>query len=366
MHLKHRALAAAAMAASLAQPALAQSGVTPGVTSGVTLYGQVDAFVGSTRASGGERTAIVGAGGMQTSYWGMRGNEDLGNGLKAIFDLNGFYRVDTGRFGRSDTDGFLTRSAYAGLQSPKYGTVRLGRNTTPYFLSTILFNPLVDSYNFGPSIFHTYKTATDGRVFDPGIIGDSGWSNSVVYSSPTAGGLTVNLIYAFGEQAGSTGQNKWGGNVTWFSGAFAATAAFQQVSFNAVPGDVTAPAAPAALAGFDKQTAAQLGVSYDLGVAKLFGQAQYIRTAVNGAQGDIRHANGQVGTSIPAGAGSVLASYAYANTRNDVAAMGRHTAAIAYDYNLSKRTDLYAAYFYDRVTGRPHAETLGAGMRHRF
>ncbi|MCO4888067.1 porin [Cupriavidus sp. WGtm5] len=355
MHLKHRALAAAALAASLAPPALAQSSVT--------LYGQVDAFVGSTRAWGGERTAIVGAGGMQTSYWGMRGAEDLGNGLKAIFDLNGFYRVDTGRFGRSDTDGFLTRSAYVGLQSSRYGTVRLGRNTTPYFLSTILFNPLVDSYNFGPSIFHTYKTATDGRVFDPGIIGDSGWSNSVVYSSPTAGGLTVNLIYAFGEQPGSNGQNKWGGNVTWFNGAFAATAALQQVRFNSVPGDVTAPAA---LAGFDKQTSAQLGVTYDFGVAKLFGQAQYIRTAINGAQGDIRHANGQVGASIPVGAGSVLASYAYGNTRNDVAGMGRHTAGIAYDYNLSKRTDLYAAYFYDRVTGRPHAETIGAGMRHRF
>ncbi|WP_265920263.1 porin [Cupriavidus nantongensis] len=355
MQPKPSALAAAAIAASLAQPALAQSSVT--------LYGQVDAFVGSTRAAGGERTAIVGAGGMQTSYWGMRGAEDLGDGLKAIFDLNGFYRVDTGRFGRSDADGFLTRSAYVGLQSSKYGTVRLGRNTTPYFLSTILFNPLVDSYNFSPSIFHTYRTATDGRVFDPGIIGDSGWSNSVVYSSPTAGGLTVNLIYAFGEQPGSPGQNKWGGNVTWLNGALAATAALQQVRFNGIPGDVTAPAA---LAGFDKQTAAQLGITYDFGVAKLFGQAQYIRTAINGAQGDIRHANGQVGASIPAGGGNVLVSYAYGNTRNDVAGMGRHTAGIAYDYNLSKRTDLYAAYFYDRVTGRPHAETIGAGMRHRF
>lgn len=356
MHLKHRSLAAAAMTASLVQPAMAQSGVT--------LYGQVDAFVGTTRASGGERAAIVGAGGMQTSYWGMRGAEELGGGIKAIFDLNGFYRVDTGRFGRSDTDGFLTRSAYVGLQSSKYGTVRLGRNTTPYFLSTILFNPLVDSYNFGPSIFQTYKTSTDGRVFDPGIIGDSGWSNSVVYSSPTVGGLTVNLIYAFGEQPGSTGQNKWGGNVTYFSGAFAATAAFQQVRFNIVPGDVTAPTA--ALAGFDKQNAAQLGMTYDFGVAKVFGQAQYIRTTINGAQGDIRHANGQIGASIPVGAGSVLTSYAYGNTRNDTAAMGRHTAAIAYDYNLSKRTDLYAAYFYDRVTGRPHADTFGTGMRHRF
>ncbi|WP_149137720.1 porin [Cupriavidus campinensis] len=356
MHQLNRTLAVTALAAALIQPALAQSSVT--------LYGQVDAFVGTTRATGGDRAAILGAGGMQTSYWGMRGSEDLGIGLKAIFDLNGYYRVDTGRFGRSDTDGFLTRSSYVGLQSASYGTVRLGRNTTPYFLSTILFNPLVDSYNFGPSIFQTFKTATDGRVFDPGIIGDSGWSNSVVYSSPTFGGLTVNLIYAFGEQPGGTGQNKWGANVTYFSGAFAATAAFQQVKFNIVPGDVSAP--PAALAAFDKQTAAQFGLSYDFGVAKLFGQAQYIRTATNGTQGDIRHANGQVGASVPVGAGNVLASYAYANTRNDTAAIGRHTAAIAYDYKLSKRTDLYAAYFYDRVTGQSHAETFGAGMRHRF
>lgn len=354
-YLKPGALAAA-LAACFAQPVLAQSGVT--------LYGQADAFVGSTRAPGGERAAILGSGGMQTSYWGMRGTEDLGGGLKAIFDLNGFYRVDTGRFGRSDTDGFLTRNAYVGLQSSVYGTVRLGRNTTPYFLSTILFNPLVDSYNFGPSIFHTYKTATDGRVFDPGIIGDSGWSNSAVYSSPTFGGLTVNLSYAFGEQPGSAGQNKWGGNLTYFSGAFGATVAFQQVRFNLAPGDVTAP--PAALAGFDRQTAAQFGVTYDLGIARLYGQAQYIRTAVNGAQGDIRHANGQVGTSIPVGAGSVLASYAYANTRNNNAGMGRHTAAVAYDYNLSKRTDLYAAYFYDRITSQSHADTFGVGMRHRF
>lgn len=358
MYYFERTLVAAALVATLAltQPALAQSSVT--------LYGQVDAFAGTTRASGSERAAVLGAGGMQTSYWGMRGSEDLGSGLKAVFDLNGFYRVDTGRFGRSDTDGFLTRNAYVGLQSSAYGTARLGRNTTPYFLSTILFNPLVDSYNFGPSIFQTYKTATDGRVFDPGIIGDSGWSNSVVYSTPTVGDLTVNLIYAFGEQPGSTGQNKWGGNVTYFSGAFAATAALQQTSFNIIPGDVAAP--PAALSGFHKQTAAQLGLSYDFGVAKVFGQAQYIRTAIDGKQGDIRHANGQVGASVPIGAGNVLASYAYANSRNDSAAIGRHTAGIAYDYNLSKRTDLYAAYFYDRVTGQSHAETMGVGMRHRF
>lgn len=331
--------------------------------SGVTLYGQVDSFIGSTRATGGERALVVGSGGMQTAYWGMRGTEDLGNGLKAIFDLNGFYRVDNGRYGRSDADSIFSRNAYVGLQADAYGTVRLGRNATPYFLSTILFNPLVDSYTFSPSIFHTYKFATNGRLYDPGVIGDSGWSNSVVVSSPKFGGLTINLIYAFGEQAGSNGQNKWGGNLTYFNGAFGATAAFQSVKFNNAPGDVTSPAA---LAGFDKQTAAQAGLSYDFEIVKVFVQGQYIATDVTGAGGDIRHVNGQIGAAVPIGAGSALISYAYARTHNDAASMRRNTVGLAYDYNLSRRTDIYAAYFYDKLNAVSHGDTFGLGVRHRF
>lgn len=354
-HFRPGHLLALAGALCLSQGAAAQSSVT--------LYGQVDAFVGSTRVAGGERAYIVGAGGMQTSYWGMKGTEDLGAGIKAIFDLNGFYRADVGRNGRSDADGLFARNAYIGLQSDRYGTIRLGRNTTPYFLSTILFNPLVDSFNFSPAIFHTYKTASGNGVFDPGIIGDSGWSNSVVYSTPTLSGLTVNLSYAFGEQPGSTGQNKWGGNATYFNGRFGATAAFQQVKFNAVPGDATAPAA---LVGFDKQTAAQGGLSYDFGIAKLFMQGQYIKSDINGAAGDIRHVNGQAGASVPVGPGNVLISYAYARTKNNNADFRRNTAGLAYDYLLSKRTDLYAAYFYDKLTNQSHADTVGIGMRHRF
>ncbi|MGO4327505.1 porin [Cupriavidus sp. M-11] len=331
--------------------------------SGVTLYGQVDSFVGSTRAAGGDRAYVLGAGGMQTSYWGMRGSEELGGGLKAIFDLNGFLRVDAGKSGRSDTDPMFTRNAFAGLQSNSYGTLKLGRNTTPYFLSTILFNPLVDSYNFAPSIFQTYKTAGSGALYDPGIIGDSGWSNSVVYSTPVLAGLTVNLIYAFGEQPGSGGQNKWGGNVLYFNGPFAATVAFQQAKFNGAPGDVTAPAA---LAGFGRQNAVQGGLSYDFKVVKLFAQGQYIKTGVDSASGDIRHANGQLGASVPLGAGSMLVSYAYARTSSNAGEFRRNTAGLAYDYNLSRRTDVYAAYFYDRLTAQAHADTLGVGLRHRF
>ncbi|TWG87250.1 putative porin [Cupriavidus gilardii J11] len=348
-------LAIAAAAACASTGALAQSSVT--------LYGQVDSFVGSTKANGGDRAYVVGAGGMQTSYWGMKGTEDLGNGLKAIFDLNGFYRVDNGRAGRFDADGMFTRSAFVGLQSERAGTLRLGRNTTPYFLSTILFNPLVDSYVFSPTVFHTYLTTTGNGLYDPGIIGDSGWSNSVVYSSPKLGGLTMNLIYAFGEQAGDNGRNKWGGNLLYFNGPFAATVAFQQVKFNNTPGDVTAPAS---LAGFDKQNAVQAGMTYDFKVVKLYAQGQYIKSDVNSPSGDIKHANGQIGASVPIGAGSLLMSYIYGKVENDVAEFKRHTAALAYDYNLSKRTDVYAAYFYDKVSGLSHGDSYGVGIRHRF
>lgn len=346
---------AAAMAALASGGALAQSSVT--------LYGQVDTYVGSNKAVGGDRAYVLGAGGMQTSYWGIKGTEDLGNGLKAIFDLNGFYRADGGRAGRFDADGMFTRSAYVGLQSESAGTIRLGRNTTPYFLSTILFNPLVDSYHFSPTIFHTYVASNGGTVYDPGIVGDSGWSNSLVYSSPKFGGLSFNAIYAFGEQAGDNGKNKWGGNVLYFNGPFAATVAFQQVKFNNTPGDVTSPAA---MVGFRKQNAVQAGLSYDFKVVKLFVQGQHIRSDIDSATGDIKHSNGQIGASVPIGAGSMLLSYAYGKIKNEVADIERNTAAVAYDYNLSKRTDVYVAYYYDKVGGLSHGNNYGVGVRHRF
>ncbi|MCA3184904.1 MAG: porin, partial [Cupriavidus sp.] len=107
--------------AMLASSAMAQSSVT--------LYGQVDSYIGTTRTPGSARSYIVGGGGMQTSYWGIKGTEDLGGGTKAIFDLNAFLRVDTGKGGSYDGEPFFARNAYVGMENSSYGTVRLGRNT---------------------------------------------------------------------------------------------------------------------------------------------------------------------------------------------------------------------------------------------
>lgn len=341
--------------AMLASSAMAQSSVT--------LYGQVDSYIGTTRTPGSARSYIVGGGGMQTSYWGIKGTEDLGGGTKAIFDLNAFLRVDTGKGGSYDGEPFFARNAYVGMENSSYGTVRLGRNTTPYFVSTILFNPMVDSYVFGPAISHTYLSANNGTLFDPGILGDTGWVNSVVYSTPNFNGLTFNAIYAFGEQPGSIGQNKWGGNVTYFKGPFAATVAFQQVKFNTTPGDVTSPGS---LVGFRKQNAAQAGISYDFSVVKVYAQGQYIKSDVNGPSGNLKHIDALAGVAVPIGAGSLLLTYAYGKSENDIASFRRNTGSIAYDYNLSKRTDLYAAYYYDKLTGQAHGDTAGVGIRHKF
>lgn len=82
------ALKLAALAAALfSGTAMAQSSVT--------LYGQADMFVGGVKNPGSTNRAwVANSGGMQTSYWGIKGTEDLGAGTKAIFDLNGFFRTD--------------------------------------------------------------------------------------------------------------------------------------------------------------------------------------------------------------------------------------------------------------------------------
>ncbi len=44
----------------------------------------------------------------------------------------------------------------------------------------------------------------------------------------------------------------------------------------------------------------------------------------------------------------------------------RNTASVGYDYYLSKRTDVYAVYSYDKLSGKPSGSTYGVGMRHTF
>jgi predicted porin len=349
-----KATACAALLAS-ASSAFAQSSVQ--------LYGQVDEWVGAQKFPDGKSAAQVSGGGMSTSYWGLKGAEDLGNGYKAIFAIEGFFLAQNGQYGRFTGDTMFSRNAYVGVESP-YGTVTAGRLTTPLFVSTILFNPFVDSYQFSPMVWHTYLGLGTFPTYstDMGVTGDSGWSNAVSYSSPNFNGLTAQAMYALGNTAGENGAKKWSGQVLYFHGPFAATAVYQYVNFNSVPGDLGS-FDTSGVPGLKSQSVAQAGVSYDMKFVKFYGQYMY---TYNQQTISSWHVNtGQGGVTVPAGPGSVMASYAYSRDGGGLN-QTRQTASIGYDYPLSKRTDVYAAYMYDKISSQSSGDTYGVGLRAKF
>jgi predicted porin len=332
--------------------------------SSIQLYGQIDEWIGSQKFPGNERAWNVSGGGMSTSYWGMKGTEDLGAGFKTIFALEAFYRPQNGQSGRFQGDTFFARNAYVGMFSP-YGTVTAGRITSNLFVSTILFNPFVDSYVFSPMIYHTYLGTSTFPAYrtDQGAVGDSGWSNSVAYTSPDFSGLSGSVMYSFGNGAGAGGQHKDSAQVLYLNGALSATAVYQYVNYKNVANDFSNPASANIVTGLRSQSIGQLGLTYDFKLVKLYGQYMYTQNSVS--SGDYHVSTGQAGFTIPIANGKIMASYAYSKDSGGFDQI-RRTWAVGYDYPLSKRTDVYAAYLDDKISGESHGETFGVGIRAKF
>jgi predicted porin len=355
-------LLAAALGAAFAAPASAQ----------VTINGLVDNYVGKLQRSGERSTTGVNSGGLTTSWIGFKGSEDLGNGLKANFLLTSFLQTDTGVQGRFTGDTLFSRDATVGL-SGGFGAISFGRELAPQFLPTILFNPFGDSYAFSPLLLQM-NVPHSGSILNTGwtntVAGDTGWSNSIRYTTPSFGGLTANLHYQFGERAGDTGKNNIGANVLYFGGPLSLTAFYQKVEINNpidVPLNNVQPAFgtafPSGLTAAE-QKAWMIGGSYDLKFVKLF--ATYGQTK---HEIDLKDKTASVGATVPLGNGKVLASFAQTR-RSGATTIGddekRNTASVGYDYELSKRTDLYAIYMNDKITDLNRGNSFGAGIRHRF
>ena len=322
--------------------------------SNVQVYGLIDTFLASEK-NGPNSALKIDSGGMTTSFWGIKGTEDLGGGLKAVFALEAFIRNDTGDPGRFPGDPAFARSSYLGLQGG-FGQVQLGRNTTPYFVSTLLANPFVDSFGFSPEILRTFGT----RNY---VIGDTGWANSVLYSG-NFGGVGLNAIYTFGDESFTTSSSGRGLGLSanYFAGPLMITGAFQTKNSSGV--------APA------KQNSFRLGGAYDFGVARVFASYQTIKDRdglVTAGLTNADHNGFQVGVSAPVGPGSVL--FSYGTTKSDgVGGKGtRNVFALGYDYNLSKRTDVYAAFYNDSgdvalpsAAWQTKIQRIGVGLRHKF
>ena len=313
----------------------------------VTFYGEIDASVASTKAEGGKSTSSVNSGDMNTSYVGVKAKMDLGGGLSGLIKLESFLKVDTGGAGLSGSAAdFYARNAYVGLEGD-FGKVTLGRNTTPYFISVILTNPLVGSFGYAPSIMHSYAGDLEGA--------GTGWSNSIAYSTPSMDGFNASFLYSAGEVAGESGTDKIGGNAFYRVGKFTGTIAYQSVDSKV--DDATKPSS-------DNQTAGLLGVSYDLDAVKLFGQYQDMKSKF--ASGNVDYKTVQAGVSIPLNKASVLISYADTKVTG-ASNYKRNTLSLAYTYTLSDKASLYAAAYNDdfsNVAGQ--GSKVGLGGRFSF
>lgn len=151
----------------------------------VTLYGLVDTGIErlDNTSSGGSITRMPSIAGSAASRWGLRGSEDLGNGLKAVFTLESGFGLDTGETQQGGRA--FGRQAFVGL-SGQWGTLSLGRQYSMLFpgaANTDIFLAQI----YGAGAFDTYLA---GPRLD----------NSIAYLGKFSG-VTAGVLYSLGKDA---------------------------------------------------------------------------------------------------------------------------------------------------------------------
>jgi predicted porin len=179
----YRCTAVAAALAALSAPLYAQN---------VTLYGLMD--VGLERISnvapnGASLVRMPSITGTLPSRWGVRGSEDLGNGLKAVFTLESGFAPDAGTSGQGGR--LFGRQAFVGLQGD-WGTATFGRQYTMLFWSFLDADPI------GPQ--------TMGLGSLDSYIPNTRADNSVAWRG-TFNGITAGAHYTLGRDAANPTPN---------------------------------------------------------------------------------------------------------------------------------------------------------------
>ena len=304
--------------------------------SNVTLYGIADAYVESTRITGRGSMARVSNGGMQPSRWGIRGAEDLGDGLKAGFVLESGFSIDTGTSLQGGR--LFGRQAYVSLFSPRAGELRLGRQYAPIHYSMVFSD--VDPFSAFSPVLSMYTSNGDQSRQD----------NQVSYWTPSFGGFSAMVAVAAGEKAATapsvatpwvavgTMKRNIGGLLRYQGGGLDASVAYHQ------GGQVTA-------AGDVDQKAFNVGATYNFNGYVLGGNFwEHRNELVGGATPKTRGL--VLGVKVPMGtAWSAVAQVArvedngLAYATGAAKAEGRNTYLnVGLNYRLSKRTDVYLRY----------------------
>ncbi|MDP2017744.1 porin [Hydrogenophaga sp.] len=314
----------------------------------VTLSGTLD--VGIEKRFSGDATRMT-SNRNGTSNWTLSGAEDLGGGLKAVFQISTAFNTDTGTV--TSTDGLGNNGLFVGLTGG-FGTLRAGRP-----VNTLYGNAMFANGTKGVSL-HDSNTVLSGLVANAG---NSVYvANAVQYHSPRFAGFQVQVEYAASEVVGADAGT--GIAVRYDAGPLSAS-----ITNYTGAGTAAVVGPPAVAANLSPKSVTQLAAAYDFSVAKLF--FTYRDQSGLASNVDTGYA---LGVTAPVGPGSLYVSY---NVREQAASDGR-TIIGGYKYLLSKRTQAYvniarrnAAWQNTAVVaagGKANSSSTGFGMglQHNF
>jgi general bacterial porin, GBP family len=366
--------------------------------SSVTLYGLIDTglvYVNNAKNASGQNASqfLENPGSLSTSRWGLRGNEDLGGGLSAVFDLeNGF----TGNNGAFKNGGDLFgRQAYVGLHSNQYGTVTIGRQYD-FMVDYVAPMSATGSGWGGNLASHPYD--------NDNLDNDMRLNNSVKFSSTSYGGFKAGAMYAFSNEAGAAGNNNaYSLGASYGNGPVTVAAAYIQVNrSNSVVNTTGAESTGDAdflTEGGDQQIYG-VGARYQFGDKSTIGVV-YTHSVTYNITGLDLASSGVTGSSLKFDNFEINGRYfvrpdfslalAYTYTMGALAGAGSASAdphwnqfVAQADYSLSTRTDLYIETVYQRVGNTNGNKVFNAqdynmsasagnsqvvaafGLRHRF
>lgn len=284
--------------------------VSANAQSTLTTYGIVDmGFVAESGGTAGSTDKIT-SGAQSGTRLGFKGTEDLGNNMKALFVLETGIAADTGGYNQTNTA--FARQSFVGVQSD-FGTLTLGRQYTPFFLT---LNGVADPFASGLA----------GNAQN--LIPHSGirMNNAVKYVTPIFSGISGEVAYGFGEVAGNDSASRnIGGSIGYSDKALNVRLAYHRAN------DATDTV---------HTSNTMLAANYNFEVAKVFAAVsdndQPLLTV--GKSRDFL-----LGVTVPFGKHNFIASYINKDGRS-ASNWAANQVGLGYTYALSKRTNIYAAW----------------------
>nr|WP_257129893.1 porin [Burkholderia sp. RF4-BP95] len=368
--------------------------------SSVTLYGLIDTSIAYVNNQSNHGKPLgsgwsMGIGSLNGSRWGIRGTEQLGGGMSAIFTLENGFSPNNGAIGNGGD--VFGRQAFVGLRSTSYGAVTLGRQ---YDFVVDFVSPLgVPGPGWGGNLaVHPFDN--DDSIKYQRL------NQSIKYVSPNYRGLRFGAMYAFSNRPGQFSNNRaYSAGVAYTNGPLSLATAYLQVDRDANPvnanptGALSTDDGDSSIRGGRERIWGVAG-RYRIGPASVGLSWTHSTTDdVTGVWtgGKIAPLNGRTltfdnysidGRYAFTPALSAAAGYTFTDGRFDASTQSAHPkwhqVVLQADYALSKRTDVYLEGVYKRSSGgngnpvfNASVYTFGAsstdtqvavaaGLRHKF